>query len=125
MTGNALPAPLTKKAKKLSDAQRGDALPVLGQQPELVAALFAAEPQQWLPTAYAAEVDGVQGAVLARVTAVNLPEEAQWEPLADFFRATLENQRKNQMFQAFVNVLLGKAQVEIKNPELLQQLEQM
>ena len=47
------------------------------------------------------------------------------EPLADFFRATLENQRKNQMFQAFVNVLLGKAQVEIKNPELLQQLEQM
>lgn len=125
MTGETLPAALVSKVKVAANAQRTDALPVLGDHPEMAAAIFGAEPGHWLPTAYAVELDGKAGAVLVRVKDVKLPEDAQWTPMADFFRSTLENQRKNQMFQAFVNILLNKARVDITNPDLLQQLEQM
>lgn len=125
MSGNALPPALAAKAKQVAEVGRGDSLPVLGQQPEMLAALFNAAPAEWLPAAYAAEVEGAPGAVLVRPTKISLPDGEEWGQLEGLIRSSLESQRKNQMFQAFVNILLSKAKVEITNPAFLKELEQM
>lgn len=117
--------PFIAKAKKISDVKRGDTMPILGQQPEMLQALFTAEQDMWLPVAYEAVVDAVPGAVLVRVVGIAQPAPDSWEPLAETVLSSLEQQRKSALFQTFMNILFDNAKVEIKNPTLMQQLEQM
>lgn len=118
-------SPPAARAKTVAKVGRTGPMPVLGDQPELLAALFSAEPLEWLPSAFAVDVNGAPGAVLARARAVVAPDDAQWRMFAELVRASLETQRKNQMFNAFMGILMSKTEVLIKDSRALQELERL
>lgn len=116
-----LPADLASKVVSTPAVQRGAPLGELVVQPDALQAVFAAQPQQWLPSVYEGSVKGANGAVMLRVKKTILPDEALWQPLSEMLRASLDESRRQEMFQAFVSVLLQKAKIEIKNPTYLEQ----
>lgn len=120
---DALPPALAARAKTIANVGRSGPMPVFGEQPQLLQALFGVRPREWLPVAFPVRVDGKPGATLARVRGVVMPDDAQWRPLAEIVRVSLEGQRKDQMFQAFLGVLMDKAKVEIKNSKALLEME--
>ena len=116
-----LPAPLAAKVKAAPAIQRGAPIPDLHVQPEALAALFAAKPLEWLPSVYEADLKDKKGAVMLRVKKSNVPGDEVWQPMSELLRNSLEETRKQEMFQAFVNILLQRAKIEVKNPTYLTQ----
>ncbi len=115
-------APDAASIKSISKVMRGQAVGELGNQPELGTALFGAEVDAWLPSAFAVTVDGQDGAVLTRVSRVGTGAEESWKPMEEILSQALVNQRQEKMFQLFLFALSEKAQVEIVNQEYLDAL---
>lgn len=117
----SLPPELASKVTTTPAVQRGAPLGELVVQPEALQAVFAAQPMQWLPVVYEGSVKGAPGAVMLRVKKTVLPDDSLWQPLSELLRSSLDESRRQEMFQAFVNILLQKAKIEIKNPSYLEQ----
>ncbi len=115
-------APATEKIKLVEKTMRGQPLGELGNLPELGTALFAANEGQWLTEAYPATIDGVDGAVLARVTRISAGDDEAWKPMEGILAQALVNQRQEKMFQLFLFALREKAQFEIINQAYLDAL---
>lgn len=118
--GTALPASLTAKVRTTAPITRGEAVPGL-PNPQLAQALFAAPAGEWLSTIFPVEAGNAPGVALVRVKSVTRPDDAEWQPLSEMLRASLESSRKNEMFQAFLMLLHSKAKVELVNPSVLEQ----
>ena len=116
-----LPAALASKLKTTPLVLRGAPLGELNVQPAALEAVFVATPQTWLSSVFEADVKGAPGAALLRVKQSVLPGDELWQPLGEMLRSSLQESRKQEMFQAFVNILLQKARIEIKNPSYLEQ----
>lgn len=116
----ALPAPLAARVVATPPVPRGAPLGDLVVQPEVLQAVFTATPQQWLPSVHEGSVKGVPGAVMLRVKKVVLPDDAQWQPIGELLRSSLEEGRRQQMFETFVGILLQQARVEVKNASYLE-----
>ncbi len=115
-------APLAENIKTVSKAMRGQAIGVLGNQPEMGTALFAANVGEWLPAAYPATIDGEEGAVLVRVARAGTGNQEAWKPMEGILAQALVNQRQEKMFQLYLATLQEKAQVEIVNQSYLDAL---
>lgn len=118
-----LPAELASKLVTTPLVQRGAPLGELVVQPDAIQAVFSALPHAWLPSVHEGTVKGAPGAVMLRVKKSVLPEETLWQPLSELLRNSLDEGRRQEMFQAFVSILLQKTKVEIKNPTYLEQRE--
>ncbi len=117
--GENLPDSLISTVKLIEGAQRGSGLGILGIQPDITAALFSLPQEEWLPTAYPVVIANKPGAVLVRTKSIAVPKDSDWEPVAEFLSSTLANQRKEQMFQVYINALAQEAEVRILNEEYL------
>ncbi len=115
-------APATENIKLVEKTMRGQPMGELGNVPELGTALFAANEGQWLTEAYPVSIDGVDGAVLARVTRVGAGDDEAWKPMEGILAQALVNQRQEKMFQLYLFALSEKAQVEVVNQAYLDAL---
>lgn len=118
--GTALPASLAAKIRTTTPVTRSEAVPGL-PNPRLTQALFAAPEGEWLSTVFPVETGNAPGVALVRVKSVTGPDDAEWQPLSEMLRASLESSRRNEMFQAFLMLLHSRANVELVNPSLLEQ----
>ena len=89
----------------------------LGDNPDLTRAAFDAEMNEWLPVAYALN-DGV---LLARVVDRVLPDDATWNQIKEPLTQAVLNAKREQMFRAFVNMLVSKAKIQVRNEAVLEQ----
>lgn len=90
-------------------------IPGLGMNPELAEAALSARDQQWLPKAYKVS----QGYLLARPTTTIPPKSSQWQEQKSYWIAQLNNQRKQGLYQAFLQGVRARAEIRIITPELL------
>lgn len=114
-----VPAALSAKAAKSAPADRSGFLPGLKEEnpdPALAKALFEAETGRWLPGAFA--LDG--GAAVLRVAEVVRPSDEDWAVASEQIRGAVINAKRQQMFQAFLNMLRAGATVEIRDERILQ-----
>ncbi len=112
-----LPAELATGLQQGEPLSRHGDLGGLGRNPSLNRALFEAEPGQWLPEAYTVDA----GAVLVRAGARSLPEDALWEQVKGPLTEAVRNAKREQVFAAFVNALMEKAEVLIRNERILEE----
>lgn len=114
-----LPGPLQTS----SPLHRTTPIAVLGPVPGMLEAIFAADPHQWLPTVFLADAAETPGAVLVRVKNILRPSDADWKQAAELVRSSLEEARKNELYQTFMQILASKAKVEIVNAKLMEQVD--
>ncbi len=90
---------------------------LLGQQNQLlVAKAFEAQPETWLPEAYAFP----EGYVLAKAGKVTPPTDEEWAAEKELWLNSLNQRAEEQTMQAFVADLRAKADVRITNPGALE-----
>ncbi|CCO22838.1 peptidylprolyl isomerase [Maridesulfovibrio hydrothermalis] len=105
-----------KKDLKTSEPFGRDGfIPNLGMNPKLAEAAFAASKDKWLPQAF--ELPG--GFIVARLDERIPPKEEAWEAQKDMIMDALEQQRANEVFNAFLNELRSKAKIEVVRKDLL------
>lgn len=114
-----LPAKLKNKIQSTAPFGRGELVPGMGQHPELSAAIFTASVGQWMPSAFAVTGTEKNGAVLVRVQKVLPPSDEEWKTIEPMLATSLETGRKNEMYKMFLFSLGKRANVEIKNPDIL------
>jgi len=110
----ALPSALTSKVKQVTFGRDG-VIGELGSNMQLMEAAFASELDIWLPEAFTLE----DGSVLARVMKLEFPDDAQWKEMEGMLENAVVNAQKEQMFQAFTNLLSEKARIEMHNERVL------
>ncbi len=117
LQGDMLPTELESKRQQGEPLSRHGDLGGLGRNPSLNKALFEAEAGQWLPGAYAVDA----GAVLVRAGARSLPEDTLWEQVKGPLSEAVLNAKREQVFAAFVNALMEKAEVLIRDERILEE----
>lgn len=96
---------------------RQGSIPGLGFHPELSAAAFnAAQPGEWLPTAYQTEDAFIVAKLKERIP----PSEEQWLQEQDAWRESLLQSRQRELLQAFMGALQAKAEIKILRQDVLQ-----
>ena len=63
------------------------------------------------------------GAVLVRLAAVEEPSAEEWKAAEPTFPSQLDSSRASVLFQNFVALLYGKADIRVLNPALIQRME--
>lgn len=105
-----------KKDLKTSEPFGRDGfIPGLGMNPRLAEAAFVAKKDQWLPQPY--ELPG--GFIVARMDDRIPPKEEAWVAQKDMIMNAIEQQRANEIFNAFLTELRSKAKVEIVRKDIL------
>lgn len=115
-----LPDALVGKLRTTPPVTRSEPVPGL-PNPQLTQAAFAAPAGEWLSAVFPVETGNAPGVALVRVKSVTRPDDAEWQPLSEMLRGSLESSRKEEMFRAFLILLHTKAKVELVNPSLLEQ----
>jgi peptidyl-prolyl cis-trans isomerase D len=95
---------------------RGGAIQELGMNPSLVEDAFAGDEGDWLPKPYMVS----DGYVLARLDERVEPKDDKWEEQKQFWIASLENTRQQELFQSYLSDLREQADVRVVSPEALQ-----
>ncbi len=100
---------------------RGGHIAGLGGDVALAEAAFAAPGVEdaWLPEAFRVE----EGAILARVAAIDPPGEEEWKGMEDAMVANIRAERANMMFQNYIDALGSKASIKTYNSPMLRELE--
>lgn len=115
-----LPENLKSKILKSEPMTRNGILPGLNEETQATAefgkAVFDAKQGAWLSAPYALD----KGAALLRVAEILRPSEEEWSAASEQLQNAVLNARRQQMFQAFLNMLRTNAVVEIKNQRILQ-----
>jgi peptidyl-prolyl cis-trans isomerase D len=109
-------APYKHKLKTTAATGRGGVIQDLGLNPSLVEDGFAAREGQWLEKPYVV----IMGYVMARLSERVQPVDDKWEEQKPFWVASLEQSKKNELFQAYLTDLRERAEVRVLVPELLQ-----
>ncbi|MEG2171632.1 MAG: SurA N-terminal domain-containing protein [Desulfovibrionaceae bacterium] len=117
--GDTLPAALKNKVKTSAAFGRGEAVPGLGQYPELSPAIFTATVGQWMPSAFPVIGPEVSGAALVRVQKVFATSDEEWQTIEPMLASSLENSRKNEVYRMFLLSLGQRAKVEVKNASIV------
>lgn len=113
---DAVLAPYKDRIETSAPVGRGGVIQGLGMNPSLVEHAFAGRVGEWLPKTYAVS----EGHVMARLAERGAPEDDKWEEQKEFWIASLEESKKNELFQAYVADLRENAKVSILAPEALQ-----
>ncbi len=113
--GEKLSPEVKKRIKTSQSFSRRGYIPGLGFNANLAKDIFDLEKQEWLPQSYKVDL----GYVLARLEKKIPPSSKQWEEQKSFWTSNLQNQRGEEIFQAFVQGLRQEAEIEINNPEML------
>ncbi|KAF4531162.1 hypothetical protein B566_EDAN019199 [Ephemera danica] len=100
-------AALALRKNEISEPLRSDA-------PALATALLTAPAGQWLPSAY----DTPEGAVIARVSSISPPAVDEWEKGKARFVPAYTQAKQEEIADAYMNNLLGKAKVEVNQKSL-------
>lgn len=95
---------------------RGGVVENLGMNPNLVSDAFAAREGEWLTQPYMVNA----GYALARLAERVQPEDEAWEEQKEFWVASLEDTRKNELFQAYLTDLRAEADVRVVTPTALE-----
>jgi peptidyl-prolyl cis-trans isomerase D len=77
---------------------------------------FAGDEGDWLPKPYMVS----DGYVLARLDERVEPKDDKWEEQKQFWIASLENTRQQELFQSYLSDLREQADVRVVSPEALQ-----
>jgi len=109
-------APLKHEIKTTAPVSRGGVIQDLGMNPSLVEAAFAGSEDVWLDKPY----EVMSGYVMARLAERIQPEDDAWAEQKPFWMASLEQSKKNELFQAYLTDLRERADVRVVTPELLQ-----
>lgn len=96
---------------------RQGAVPGLGQNPELIADAFAAPAGEWLAKAYPVP----SGFAVVKTGARTPPPAENWAKEKAAFSHGLEQARKEELFQAFLQGLRKKAKIELVEPRALEE----
>ncbi|CAM2059658.1 peptidyl-prolyl cis-trans isomerase D [Desulfovibrionales bacterium] len=88
----------------------------LGQNIALAEAAFRANPGDWLPAVYPTD----KGALIARLTECILPTNEQWNTEKNVWHQIIDQQRKHEVVEAFLNSLREKVKIELVNPKVLE-----
>jgi len=110
MGDGQLPATLAARVKQSDPVGRREAVAELGTDARLSQAVFSAQTGVWIDRAFAVE----QGAALVRLDKCIAPSEESWKSIAVPFMDSLNQTRKEESFQNFVNLLASKAKIERK-----------
>lgn len=95
---------------------RSGYIPELGMAIPLVKDIYAAEAgPAWLPAAYAVD----EGAVLAHFDALELPADEAWESQKPTITAEMLNNRKDQLFGVYLELLSQNAKIKEHNLSVL------
>ncbi|MDZ7761006.1 MAG: SurA N-terminal domain-containing protein [Desulfovermiculus sp.] len=95
--------------------RRQGSIPGLGQNQELVQAVFAAPKGQWLDTPYVVQ----DVTILGRLKEASPPEDTLWEEQKSFWIENVRRLREQTLFQAYLQGLRDSAEVSILIPEAL------
>lgn len=109
-------APFKHKIKTTAPVGRGGVIQDLGMNPSLVEDGFAGREGRWLEKPYVV----IDGYVMARLAERVQPVDDKWEEQKPFWVASLEQSKKNELFQAYLTDLRERAEVRVLVPELLQ-----
>lgn len=118
LTGDNAEATLAhyKASLKTSDAfQRQGPIPALGQNQQLIGAAFLAKESEWLPETYRTAA----GFVVARLAKRMAAPEENWEKEKDAWLKAANDRYEQEAFQAYMESLRSKADIEIIRPDLL------
>ena len=110
MGDGQLPAALAAHVKQSAPLGRMEPVGDLGADAQMSKAIFSAQTGVWLDTPFAVE----QGAALLRLDMCIAPQEDSWQSVAARFMDSLNQSRKEESFQNFVNLLASKAKIERK-----------
>jgi len=92
-------------------------IPGIGSAENIVKAVFEAGDEKWMGPYKTAT-----GAVFVRLNKVDQPSDEAWQEAKEDVRKALLERKKQQMEQSFVKSLADKAEIQIKNTELLEKL---
>jgi peptidyl-prolyl cis-trans isomerase D len=110
MGDGQIPAALAARVKQSAPLGRMEPVADLGADAQLMKAIFSAQTGIWIDRAFAVE----QGAALLRLDKRIAPQEDSWKNIAASFMESLNNTRKEESFQSFVNLLASRAKIERK-----------
>ncbi len=122
MLGRDLPVALRDRRHTSEPMPRTAALPGFLPNEDMNAALFNSALRVWLPTVYTVmEADSDEGgAVLVQPLQSILPDDKKFEPLAEIFGSTLEQERKDAMLQMFFEHLFREGNIEILDSAVIE-----
>ncbi len=104
-----------KDIKKSKQFRRNTSIPALGQNPQLIAAVFAAKENTWLPSIYRVPAGFV---IASRTELIPAPNDA-WEQEKNAWIKTATERYEQEMFQSYLADLRQNATVEIVRKDLL------
>ena len=110
-----LPEGLKAQVKTSAPFSRQGFIQELGMQPDLAKAAFVSAPGTWLDGTY----ETPDGAVLASLKELIPPKAEDWEAQKQFWMASLEQNRKQELFRSVIQDLRDKAEVVILNGDVL------
>ena len=94
---------------------RQGGIPELGANAQLVNAVFQAKPGEWLEAPFDTQI----GVIAARLEARIPASEEEWDQVKSYWIAQGSQMRENELFQAYVQDVRSKAEVEIARPDVL------
>ncbi|HKK34307.1 MAG TPA: SurA N-terminal domain-containing protein [Desulfomicrobiaceae bacterium] len=112
---DVLPEELQARMKTSTPFSRQGFIQELGMQPDLAEAAFTSAPGTWLETPYETQ----DGAVLVSLKELIPPKDEDWEAQKQFWMASLEQNRKQELFRSVIQDLRDKAEVVILNGDVL------
>lgn len=120
-----LDAALLERVKRSEFFGRDGNVPGLGFNMDMARAVFSEEGKNAVTGAkWNAEPWRMEdGAVLVRLAAVEEPSAEEWKVAEPMFLSQLDSSRASVLFQNFVALLYGKADIRVLNPALIQRME--
>ncbi len=98
---------------------RGGVINNFAPDAELSEAIFSAKPGEWLARPYE-ETDGKEpGALIVRVDKAIPPSRDEFEAAEEVLVSSVKQNRKQALFEFFMNGLLNKAKIEITNQKFI------
>ncbi|SHJ49836.1 peptidylprolyl isomerase [Halodesulfovibrio aestuarii] len=97
--------------------ERKGFIPGVGSAEDVVKAVFDADGNKWM-----GPYKTPSGAVFVRLNKVDQPSDEVWQAAKEEVHKTLLARKKQQMEQSFIKSLADKAEIVIKNNELLDKL---
>lgn len=111
-----MPKKLTKTMQSTPLFDRRGFVPGIGQNPEMVKAVFAGDSNTWVgPFA------GNGAAIFARVKDVQKPSDEEWEKAKEEVMQAILQGRKRELFQTFIADVRDKAEIKVLNSKLLEE----
>ncbi|MBD5608547.1 MAG: peptidylprolyl isomerase [Desulfovibrio sp.] len=99
--------------------ERGGTIKDFAPDPELNTVIFDTRPGQWAPTAYTEQDEQGPGAMIVRVERVLPPKPEEFAEVEEVMTTSAKQNRKQAMFQFFMNNLGNKAKIEITNQNFI------